>query len=412
MLSRRAFLRTSLQTSTLVALTPTVPAFLARTVQAAQPERDGRILVVIQLDGGNDGINTVVAFGDEGYAKHRKKLRLPSDRLLKINKEVGLHPEMRDAAKLLESGRLAIVQGVSYPNPSRSHFRSMTIWHSAKVDLPRPEADIELTEDKALYGWIGRALDEGSRSADGSPGAVFVGDGTPPLAFRCHRSTTSTMTRPEDSVLTLPGETRPGSSERESGTDLAAFVRRSTLDAYVTSARMADVLRVKDTGARYPATGLAGRLEVIARLIKGGVATRVFYTAQGSYDTHAVQLPIHANLLAELSEALKAFLDDLAAAKLADRVLVLCFSEFGRPVQENASEGTDHGTAAPIFLAGPKVKAGLLGEAPKLLDLQEGQLKMTTDFRCVYASVLRDWLGLPSRSALGGDFEPLPLFRS
>jgi len=412
MLSRRAFLRTSLQASSLLALAPTVPAFLARTVQAAQPERDGRILVVIQLDGGNDGINTVVPFGDEGYAKYRKVLRLPTNRLFKINKEVGLHPEMGEAAQLLESGRLGIVQGVSYPNPSRSHFRSMTIWQSAKVDLPRPENDIGLTEDKALYGWIGRALDEGPGPADGSPGTVFVGDATPPLAVRSRRSTTSTMTRPEDSVLTLPGETRLDSPLSENGTDLTAFVRRSTLDAYITSARMSDVLRVEDKGAKYPATGLAGRLRVIARLIKGGVGTRVFYTSQGGYDTHTVQLSIHDFLLAELSGALKAFLDDLAAAKLADRVLVLCFSEFGRRVQENGSRGTDHGTAAPIFLAGPKVNAGLLGEAPKVLDLQDGDLKMTTDFRRVYASVLRDWLGLPSRSALGGDFEPLPLFRS
>ena len=412
MLSRRAFLRTSLQTSTLVALAPTVPCFLARTVRAAQPERDGRVLVVIQLDGGNDGINTVVPFGDEGYAKHRKVLRLPTDRLFKINREVGMHPEMRDAAQLLESGRLAVVQGVSYPNPSRSHFRSMTIWQSAKVDLPRPTNDSEVTEDKALYGWIGRALDEGRGPADGSPGAVFVGDGTPPLAFRSHRSVTSTMTRPEDSVLTLPGKTRLESSERENGTDLAAFVRRSTLDAYATSARMSDVLRVKDTGATYPATGLAGRLRVIAQLIKGGVATRVFYTAQGGYDTHYVQLSIHDSLLAELSGALKAFLDDLAAARLAERVAVLCFSEFGRRVAENGSQGTDHGTSGPVFLAGPKVKAGLVGAAPKLLDLQDGDLKMTVDFRRVYATVLQDWLGLPTRASLGGTFAPLPLFRS
>jgi uncharacterized protein (DUF1501 family) len=174
---------------------------------------------------------------------------------------------------------------------------------------------------------------------------------------------------------------------------------------------MADVLRIKDTGAKYPATGLAGRLREIARLIKGGVATRVFYTSQGSYDTHFVQLSLHANLLAELSGALKAFLDDLAVAELADRVLVLCFSEFGRRVQENGSQGTDHGTAGPVFLAGPKVQAGLLGEAPKLLDLQDGDLKMTVDFRRVYAGVLRDWLGLPARAALGGDFDPLPLFK-
>jgi uncharacterized protein (DUF1501 family) len=219
------------------------------------------------------------------------------------------------------------------------------------------------------------------------------------------------MTRPEDSILTLPGRSQLDFSDPEGGTDLAAFVRRSTLDAYATSERMAEVLRVKDTGASYPATGLAERLRVIARLIKGGVGTRVFYTAQGGYDTHYVQLPIHFDLLAEFSGALRAFLDDLAGARLAERVAVLCFGEFGRRVRENGSQGTDHGTAGPVFLAGPGVRAGLLGAAPMLLDLQDGDLKMTVDFRRLYAGVLRDWLGLPSRPALGGEFEPLPLFR-
>jgi uncharacterized protein (DUF1501 family) len=193
---------------------------------------------------------------------------------------------------------------------------------------------------------------------------------------------------------------------------LAAFVRRSTLDAYATSERMAAVLRAEDKGASYPATALAGRLRVIARLLKGGVGTRVFYTAQGSYDTHYTQLQLHANLLFELSGALKAFLDDLAAARLADRVLVLCFSEFGRRAAENGSQGTDHGTAGPVFLAGPGVRAGLVGEAPKLLDLQDGDLKMSVDFRRVYATVLEDWLGLPGKPALGADFGKLPLLRS
>jgi uncharacterized protein (DUF1501 family) len=189
-------------------------------------------------------------------------------------------------------------------------------------------------------------------------------------------------------------------------------VRRSTLDAYATSERMAQVLRAEDKGARYPATALAGRLRVVARLIKGGGGTRVYYTSQGSYDTHYAQSEPHANLLGELSGALKAFLDDLASARLAERVLVLCFSEFGRRVQENGSQGTDHGTAGPVLLAGPGVRAGLVGEAPKLLDLQDGDLKMAVDFRRVYASVLEDWLGLPSKPALGGEFAKPALFRS
>ena len=147
MLSRREFLRASLRTSTLVALTPIVPSFLAQTAWATGPKRDGRVLVVIQLDGGNDGINTVVPFADEGYAKYRKVLRLPKERLLKIDKEVGLHPAMHEAAKLLESGQLAVVQGVGYPNPSRSHYKSMAIWHSANVNLPKE--DVIDAESKA-----------------------------------------------------------------------------------------------------------------------------------------------------------------------------------------------------------------------------------------------------------------------
>jgi uncharacterized protein (DUF1501 family) len=408
MFSRRDFLRTS----ALVALAPTVPVFLARTARAAEPAREGRVLVVVELSGGNDGINTVVPFKDEGYAKHRMELRLATDRLHKVTSEAGLHPAMGDAAKLVEDGRLAVVQGVGYPNPSRSHFKSMAIWHSADVDLPRTDIDVATAEDKAALGWIGRALDEGAKPADGSPAAQFFGRGEMPLALRSRRSVTAALARPEDAVLALKGAGGTGPGEPERDGDLAGFVRRSTLDAYATSDRMAAVLRAEDTAARYPATGLAGRLRIIARLIKGGGGTRVYYTPQSGYDTHIAQLPVHAELLGELSGALKAFLDDLAAAKLAERVAVLCFSEFGRRAPENGSLGTDHGTAGPVFLAGPSVKAGLVGEAPPLLDLEVGDLKMRIDFRRVYASVLADWLGLPAKPALGGEFEKLPLFRA
>jgi uncharacterized protein (DUF1501 family) len=403
MFSRRDFLRTS----TLVALAPTVPGFLARTARAVAPARDSRILVVIQLDGGNDGINTVVPFKDEGYAKCRSALRLPEDQLRKVTKEIGLHPAMGDAAKLLEDGKLAIVQGVGYPNPSRSHFKSMAIWQSANINLPR--GDVGDADSKAILGWIGQSLDEETKPTDGSPGAVFVGNGSLPPALRSRRSVASAMTRPEDSILTLKGGNKAaGESGRES--DLAAFVRRSTLDAYATSERMAAVLRTEDKGANYPATALAERLQIIARLIKGGGGTRVFYTIQRSYDTHYVQLAYHGNLLGELSGALKAFLDDLAAARLTDRVAVLCFSEFGRRVQENGSQGTDHGTAGPVFLAGGGVKAGLVGAAPSLIDLDGGDLKMGVDFRQVYASVLEDWLGLPSKSILSEKLAKIGLF--
>jgi uncharacterized protein (DUF1501 family) len=393
MLSRRDFLGRS----ALVALAPTVPGFLARSVRAAQPKPDGRVLVVIQLDGGNDGLNTVVPFKHDGYLGNRKILRLPEDKLLKIDAQTALHPSLRAAMKLLEGRRLAIVQGVGYPNPSRSHGRSMAVWQTARTD----------PEEHKGHGWLGRAL---YRDADPS---LFVGISALPIALRGRRSTASVLSRLEefdfvgDAALVRSTVGGPTSLARD---DLAAFVERSFADAYTTCDRLAEAARVSESSTRYPTTGLANRLRLIARLIKTGFATRVYYTAQDGYDTHARQLPIHAGLLSELGGALLAFLDDLASARLADRVVVLVFSEFGRQVRENASAGTDHGTAAPVFLAGPAVRSGLLGTAPDLLTLEGNAPKMTTDFRQLYATVLEDWLGLPSKEALGETFAKLPLF--
>jgi uncharacterized protein (DUF1501 family) len=194
--------------------------------------------------------------------------------------------------------------------------------------------------------------------------------------------------------------------------DLAGFVRRSTLDAYASSDRLAGLAKDRTSAARYPGTELGNRLKLVARLIKGGYESRVFYTTQGGYDTHSQQLGVHFGLLGELSGALQAFLDDMAGSKLADRVLVLCFSEFGRRVRENGSGGTDHGAAGPVFLAGPAIKPGLLGTYPSLTDLEDGDLKPLVDFRRVYATILDQWLGLPSKLALGGSFEPLALFKA
>jgi uncharacterized protein (DUF1501 family) len=394
-LSRRDFLKRS----SLLALAPDVPAFLARTARAAVPQRDGRVLVVIQLDGGNDGINTVVPFADEGYARHRKALRLTKDRLVKVDDRVGLHPSLGPFGKLLEAGRLLIAQGVGYPNPSRSHFQSMATWHTARLD----------PEEHKGPGWLGRGLDASDKGAT----ALLVGGGPPPVAIRGRRSIASAIERVEDFSLAAGADPRKALAGEEPADDLAAFVRRSMLDAYATADRLTRVAGDREE-ARYPQSGLASRLRLIARLLKAGLDTRVFYTLQPGYDTHSAQLFTHSNLLFELSAALKAFLDDLAAARLADRVVVLLFSEFGRTVSENGSGGTDHGTAGPVFLAGPGVKGGLVGTTPSLLDLdpRHGDLRRSLDFRQVYATVLEDWLGLPARQALGDTFERLLLFQS
>jgi uncharacterized protein (DUF1501 family) len=404
MLNRRNFLAATLRGSTLIALAPTIPTFLARTARAAELDRDGRILVVIQLDGGNDGINTLVPYADEGYAKHRKVLRIPTRQVLKINDRVGLHPAMDAAGKLLQAGQFSVVQGVGYPNPNRSHFESMAIWHSARFD----------PEERNDQGWLGRALDDSKSLTPGIPASVFVGSVQLPIAMRGRRSIASALTRPEDFFLTPEARPKSSGAPADARDDLAAFVQRSALDAYATADKMAEIAKASDSGALYPETELGGRFKLMARLIKANVGTRVYYAKQGSYDTHAGQLGTHAGLLREFSGALKAFLDDLTGAKLAERVTVLAFSEFGRTVKENGSAGTDHGTAGPVFLAGPRVKGGLVGESPRLLELDPkfGDLRTNIDFRRVYATVLEEWLALPARSALAGNFERLPLFKS
>lgn len=391
--TRRDFLKTS----SMLAFAPSVPQFLVRSARAAAVEQDARVLVVIELSGGNDGINTVVPFRDEGYAKHRDNLRLPPQDLCRLTDEVALHPAMRTAAELFESQRLAIVQGVGYPNPSRSHQVSRATWHTARLNAA----------DHKSYGWIGRALDEGTLARDGSSASLLVGTEEIPGALRGRRSRCSSIHRLDELALRLH---EPVSAAPTGGTDddLAAFISRTALDAYAASDTLAGLARSK-TGSTYPETELARRLELIAQLIKAGFSSRVYYAMQPGYDTHSAQLPQHALLLREFSQSLSAFLDDIAAAGLADRVLVVAFSEFGRRVVENASQGTDHGTAGPVFLAGARVRAGLHGRAPNLLDLENGDLRTSVDFRQVYAGILRDWLDVAPEPVLGGSFEPVPV---
>ena len=395
--------RSLLKRSAMLSLASTVPSFLSRTAMAARPERDGRILVVVQLDGGNDGINTVVPFGDVDYARHRRELRIPTDRVCKLTDRVGLHPAMKPAADMIQEGRLAIVQGVGYPNPDRSHFRSMAIWQTARPDNPGPE----------FHGWLGRALD-GIGAADPAtaplgPSAVFIGERDLPRALRGRRAVTASFADPADLALAVPAAVvaAPG---RSAGDDLAAFVNRTVTNAYTTAEQLANSAgRTGGPDARYPDCELGRHLELVARSIKAGAPARVYYTIQSGYDTHALQLPAQAQLLGDFARSVRDFLDDLAAARLADGVLLLAFSEFGRRPAENGSLGTDHGTAGPVFLAGPKARAGLIGETPRLGELVDGDLKWSIDFRRVYATLIDRWLGVPAEAVLGQRFEPLSM---
>jgi uncharacterized protein (DUF1501 family) len=387
MLTRRRFLQSSL-----LALAPTIPVFVARTALSAEAGRDERVLVVVQLDGGNDALNTVIPHGDPSYARLRPTLAIEKKSVVKVTDAIGLHPALRPLDKLLQAGKLGVLPGVGYPNPNRSHFESMAIWQTARF----------AREDRGDYGWIGRALDP-------SAGSSYVIGSAVPLAVRGRRSAAVSLSRIEDVLLT-DAESIKKSVGPTSRDDLLAFVRRQAVEAQTTGERLAQLKSGSDAG-RYPATGLAERLKLVARMLKSNLGARVFYTIQASYDTHAGERFVHAGLLAEFAGAVAAFFEDLKAANLADRVALLAFSEFGRTVKENGSAGTDHGTAGVVFLAGPGVKGGLATTMPSLTDLSGGEPKITADFRRVYATVLCDWLGLQDGAALGGNFERMPLFR-
>jgi uncharacterized protein (DUF1501 family) len=399
MLSRRGFLKTS----SLVSLSPFVPSMLATAARAATAAPDAKALVVIQLDGGNDGLNTVVPVGDDDYGRNREKLRLDAGRLHRIDDRFGLHPSMGAAKELFDEGQLAIVQGVGYPNPSRSHFRSMRIWQTARFDEDQHDG----------YGWLGRALDRRADEAGGpaEAGSIYVGEEETPVALWGRRSAAMSLSRAADLELQLDGVASSVPPSPAAGNSLDQFVSRQVLAAYAAAGEFANQQAKKagPTGG-YPDTEVASRLQLVSQLLHSGSQARVFYTVHSGFDTHSNQLFTHARLLGELAEALKAFLHDLRASQLDNRVVVLAFSEFGRRVKENDSQGTDHGAAGPVFLAGRPVAGGLIGNAPSLSQLDDGDLRVTTDFRQVYATILKEWLGVSAQDTLDSPFDPLPIF--
>ncbi len=397
MITRRQMLERSL----LVSLSPVIPSFLANTARAAEAEKDRRVLVVVQLDGGNDGLNTVVPFADDNYARLRPKLKLTQDKLIKINDQLTFHPALKSFGGLLDDGRLSIVQGVGYPNPDRSHFRSMATWHTAQVD----------ESEQGQYGWLGRAMDLQSAAP---PQAVYSSPGSVPVALWGRRSTTAVIKSKQELALDAPAALlKAAATSAADGSELSRFVADASQQAFATCERLAPMLAADKsfTNDDQPSR-LANHLATISALIKAGTTARVFYAVQGGYDTHAAQSSSHYGLLSELSGALKKFFADLDASGLADRVLLVAFSEFGRRAAENASEGTDHGAAAPVFVAGPNLASRIIGPAPNLADLDQGDVRMSIDFRQLYASILEGWFNLPAATVLGGKFASIPLFRA
>jgi uncharacterized protein (DUF1501 family) len=431
--TRREFLRRTVLGSSLVW---TVPAFLANTFNVLQAEaadsatqtatgKDASILVVLQMAGGNDGINTVVPYANDFYRKARPKIGLKPTDILKLNDAIGLHGAMKGFKELYDGGQLSIVQGVGYPNPNRSHFRSTEIWQTA--------SDSELVEK---HGWVGRYFDNACAGADPTIG-VTIGNQLP-QAFFAAKPKGIVFNNPQNYRFMANGagteesykklnelEMSSALPEENSGGSIAMlpagmpmtggravdFISRTALDAQHSSEEIRNIAAKFQNQANYPGSILGNSLKMVAKLIGGGLPTRIYYVSQGGYDTHTNQLGAQQRLLGDLADSLKAFVDDMKAQGNMSRVLVMTFSEFGRRVAENANGGTDHGAAAPMFVVGPSVKAGLLGQYPSLApqDLYQGDIKFNVDFRSVYAAVLENWLKTKSEPILGKQFTPLPV---
>jgi uncharacterized protein (DUF1501 family) len=416
--TRRDFLRSG---ALFVSMSLTMPSFLAHTISATSERAISaaygrrKILVIVQLGGGNDGLNTVVPYADPAYYAARPTIGIQPNVVLPISESLGLHPNMTALKTRFDNKQVAIVQGVGYPNPNRSHFRATEIFQTAEP--VRPPSD----------GWLGRYLNAACCGED-KPietqglGAVNLGDRLPLTLWTEHVLVPSI-----GSLNTFRFQTDGGEAPDERMQHLDTFqklyaettaphiyddfVRTVGRDAVTTSERIQQIAQSYTPSVTYPTTPFASQLRQVAQIISGDLGTRIFYLQLGGFDTHANQPTDQARLLRTFSDAVDAFLQDLEAKGRGNEVAVMAFSEFGRRVAENGSQGTDHGAAAPMFVIGQNVNGGLVGDHPSLTNLTSGDLRYGIDFREVYGSLLRDWMEGDPTTVLGADYKSLSLLQ-
>jgi uncharacterized protein (DUF1501 family) len=376
----------------------------AAAALATQSKANGKILVVLELSGGNDGLNTLVPYGDDAYYRHRPNLGIPRKELRAIDDHFGFSRGMAGFERLYKSGKLAIVHGCGYENPSFSHFTSMAYWHTAAPNSGEP------------YGWVGRLAD--AMAPDAPPNFIVNIDSRQSLAVRSHRHVPVVFDDPNKFSQEIFYDERIALEPAAPNQHVDNASRQFLLDT-ARSAREASAL-VREAWGKYRSPvdyGIVGLdLPKVAALIEAGMPTRLYYASyrNNAFDTHVFQNDVHKRLLTYASDAVAAFLTDLERIGRADDVVVMVFSEFGRRVPENVNLGTDHGAANLMFVAGKQVKGGQYGAVPSLTKLDEGDnLIFTTDFRRVYATMISGWLGLhDTRPVLNGDFEPFDMFLS
>ncbi|WP_327042587.1 DUF1501 domain-containing protein [Micromonospora ureilytica] len=387
-LTRRRFLLTSGVVGA-GALAAGAGAYSLRDLLDTTGDRDpqSRTLVLVTLYGGNDGLNTVIPYGDPAYRAARPELAYPDGEVRRLDDDFGLNPALAGLHQRWSGGGLAIVRGVGYPKPDRSHFRSMDIWHTAQPDRP------------GNTGWLGRWLD----GAGGDPRlAVSFEPALPPLLAGARSAGAAVPVTDRKAAKGLPAETLTALAAAEAGESpargraAACFADLRSVDEMIRQVRdSADPDTADPDGEQAPATATGGartpldaQLDLVAQCVEAGVSTRVFSVSLGGFDTHADEKQLQAVLLGQLDRALTGFADRMSRTEAGRKVVVAVYSEFGRRVRANASDGTDHGTASDVLLLGAGVRGGWHGAPPSLTDLDDGDLKYTTDFRDVYATLL------------------------
>lgn len=374
-------------------------ADMVRTAQGGKIDPEA-VLIVCQLSGGNDGLNTVVPTTSDVYYKMRPTLAIPKDQALAFADGLGFHPAMTGVHELFKKGQVAVIQNVGYPNPNRSHFRSMDIWQSASPD------------DKMKNGWIGRYFDINAAGAKLDPVAGIGLSTEKPRALTakaasipCFASLGDIQNMVGDADMEKLLRDVQGAAAPEGST--ARAIQQANITALDAVSALNTKLKGYTPKGTYGDDAFGRGFKQISQLVAVSPQTRVIYFSVGGFDTHARQVDAHKNLMTGFSNGVKAFMDEMQALGKADKVMVLVFSEFGRRTYENGSAGTDHGSAAPMFLIGSRVKGGVYGPNPDLTDLQDGDIRHKIDFRQVYAAALDDWLGGDSRVILGGSYDKI-----
>ncbi|MFD1630084.1 DUF1501 domain-containing protein [Pseudopedobacter beijingensis] len=395
-MKRRDFFRqTSLATGAFL-----IPSFLKPLEALAFEKLSGhKNLVVIQLSGGNDGLNTVVPYGLDEYYKGRKTIAISPNQVIKLNDVQGLNPNMEALRPLYDDGVMGILNSVGYPNPDRSHFRSMDIWQTAS------DSDQYLST-----GWIGRYLDSNCQECSHPYAAIEVDD-TLSLAMKGNKIKGIAVKDPQQ----LYRNTREpffkeviNDSKEMLDEDNLGYLYKTMIETSSSAKYILERSKTYNNTSEYPNNAFAGQLKTVARFINSGLATRVYYVSLSGFDTHVNQVGQQGRLLKQYSESVQAFIKDLKSAGNFDDTLIMTFSEFGRRVQQNASDGTDHGTANNIFLFGGSLKQqGIINAAPDLRNLDNGDLKYNVDFRQVYATVLDKWLSVDNGNVLNKNFSSL-----